>query len=189
MRVASLLSTILTIAGSIQQHSRSKSLLDRFAAQLAAAGFAVDALSVRDLPADDLFHARLASPPVAGAIERIGRARAVIVGTPVYKAAYSGAIKSLLDVLPQDALADAIVLPVATGGSLAHLLAVDYALKPVLSALSARWILPSVFAVDSQFAWVDGQGHQPDAAACARIDRAVDRLVGALAALAARCPA
>ncbi len=43
-----------------------------------------------------------------------------------------------------------MVLPLATGGTVAHMLAVDYALKPVLSALKAQEILHGVFADDSQ---------------------------------------
>lgn len=43
-----------------------------------------------------------------------------------------------------------MVLPLATGGTVAHLLAVDYALKPVLSTLKAQEILHGVFADDSQ---------------------------------------
>jgi NAD(P)H-dependent FMN reductase len=34
----------------------------------------------------------------------------------VYKAAYSGLLKTLLDLLPQCALAGKVVLPVVTGG-------------------------------------------------------------------------
>ena len=59
----------------------------------------------------------------------------VIVATPIYKAAYSGLLKVFLDLLPAEALRGKTVLPLASGGSVAHLLALDYALKPVLS----RW--------------------------------------------------
>ncbi len=44
----------------------------------------------------------------------------------------------------------------ATGGSIAHMLAVDYALKPVLSALKAQEMLHGIFAVDSQIAYGEG---------------------------------
>ncbi|MCS5931537.1 hypothetical protein LNQ03_06255 [Klebsiella pneumoniae subsp. pneumoniae] len=37
-----------------------------------------------------------------------------------------------------------MVLPLATGGTIAHMLAVDYALKPVLNALKAQEILHGV---------------------------------------------
>ncbi len=72
------------------------------------------------------------------------------MATPVYKASFAGALKTLLDLLPERALEKKVVLPLATGGSVAHLLAVDYALKPVLNALKAQEILHGVYADDSQ---------------------------------------
>ena len=44
----------------------------------------------------------------------------------------------MLALAPSHGLRRKIVLPLATGGSIAHLLAVDHALKPVSSALGAR---------------------------------------------------
>ncbi|WP_353888301.1 NAD(P)H-dependent oxidoreductase, partial [uncultured Pseudomonas sp.] len=58
--------------------------------------------------------------------------------------------------LPERALANRVVLPIATGGSIAHMLAVDYALKPVLSALKAQETLQGIFADDSQIAYAEG---------------------------------
>lgn len=66
----------------------------------------------------------------------------------MYKAAYSGLLKSLLDLLPQYALAGKTVLPLATGGSTAHVLAIDYALRPVLSSMGASHIVPGWFTLD-----------------------------------------
>jgi SsuE family FMN reductase len=73
--------------------------------------------------------------------KQIEAAAALIVSTPIYKAAYTGALKALLDILPPAALDGKVVLPIATGGSFAHLLAIEYALKPVLSALGATDLL------------------------------------------------
>ncbi|MBV8882973.1 MAG: NAD(P)H-dependent oxidoreductase, partial [Chroococcidiopsidaceae cyanobacterium CP_BM_RX_35] len=67
-----------------------------------------------------------------------------------YKAAYTGLLKAFLDLLPQEALRGKAVLPIATGGTIAHLLAIDYALKPVLSELKARHVLGGVYALDKQ---------------------------------------
>lgn len=64
----------------------------------------------------------------------------------------------MLDLLPERALAGKVVLPLATGGSVAHILAADYALKLVLSALKAEEILQGVFAFDSQ---ITDYLHQP----------------------------
>lgn len=91
-------------------------------------------------------------------IEQLKSADGLIVATPIYKASFSGALKTLLDLLPERALDGKVVLPLATGGTVAHLLAVDYALKPVLNALKAQEILHGVFADDSQV--IDYQ-HKP----------------------------
>jgi FMN reductase len=52
--------------------------------------------------------------------------------------------------LPQKALVGKVVLPIATGGTIAHLLSIDYALKPVLSELGARNFISTIYAVDKQ---------------------------------------
>ena len=77
-------------------------------------------------------------------------ASVLVIATPVYKAAYSGVLKVFLDLLPQTALKGKVVLPLATGGSPHHMLALDYALRPVLQSLGAKHILPGVYASDSQ---------------------------------------
>ena len=84
------------------------------------------------------------------ATRRVAHADVVVVATPVYKAAYSGVLKVFLDLLPQFALRDKVVLPLATGGSSAHVLAVDYALRPVLASLAASSITPGWFVLASQ---------------------------------------
>ena len=97
----------------------------------------------------------------------------MLIATPIYKAAYSGVLKSFLDLLPQDALRGKTVLVLGTGGSAGHLLALDYALKPVLAALGARHILDSIYAVDAQFAPHAIHGHVADDAIVQRIERAL----------------
>ncbi|HEY9910193.1 MAG TPA: NAD(P)H-dependent oxidoreductase [Thermosynechococcaceae cyanobacterium] len=48
------------------------------------------------------------------------------------------------------ALLGKVILPIAMGGTIAHPLAIDYALKPVLSELGAWHLLGGVYAVDKQ---------------------------------------
>ena len=88
-------------------------------------------------------------PAVQRAVEQVRRADVIVIATPVYKAAYSGVLKVFLDLLPQSALKGKTVLPLATGGSPHHMLALDYALRPVLQSLAARHILPGVYATDA----------------------------------------
>lgn len=142
--------SLLLIAASPTAPSRSAALLAAAGHELGLLGLAPYTLNLRELPATALLLADGGHPAVQAALALVAEARAVVIATPIYKAAYSGLLKVFLDLLPQDALRGKTVLPMATGGSAAHLLALDYALKPVLSALGARDILDAVFAADAQ---------------------------------------
>jgi FMN reductase len=141
---------ILLINGSPSAPSRSQGLLDYAIALLAEQGVQTDLLSVRDLPAEDLVFGKYNSPSLEQPKALLEQAQAVIISTPIYKASYTGLLKTFLDLLPQKAFTDKVVLPIATGGSIAHLLAIDFTLKPVLSELGARHILGVVYAIDKQ---------------------------------------
>lgn len=141
---------IVSIGGSPNQASRSNGLLAVARRRLELRGAEVVSFQVRDFAAEDLLHGVFSSRQVRHFVEQVSRADGVLVATPVYKASFAGSLKTLLDLLPERALENKVVLPIATGGSPAHMLAVDYALKPVLAALKAQDVLPGVFAVDSQ---------------------------------------
>ncbi|TDT42052.1 FMN reductase [Streptomyces sp. BK208] len=151
------MATILSISGSPSAASRTARLLRHLDNRLTAQGHEVIPLDVRTLPADALLGADFRHPEIIQAAALVERADGVVVGTPVYKAAYSGLLKSLLDLLPQYALAGKTVLPLATGGSTAHVLAIDYALRPVLSSMGATHIVPGWFTLDKDLTvGVDG---------------------------------
>jgi FMN reductase len=141
---------IVAIAGSPSHPSRTYSLLEYAAQQLQAEGVQTDILSVRDIPAEDLAFGRYDSPALEQPKALLEKADGLIISTPIYKAAYTGVLKAFLDLLPQKALLGKVVLPIATGGTIAHLLSIDYALKPVLSELGARNFITTVYAVDKQ---------------------------------------
>ena len=101
----------------------------------------------------------------------------LVVATPVYKAAYSGVLKVFLDLLPQTALKGKTVLPLATGGSPHHMLALDYALRPVLQSLGAKSILPGIYATDAQVTLTPEGTYHVQADIAARLDDAVNVLV------------
>ncbi|MFN7864415.1 MAG: NADPH-dependent FMN reductase [Curvibacter sp.] len=156
--------SVLLIAGSPSERSRSTALLDRVGRLLSQRDVAIDRLQVRDLSSQALLLADFSHRTVVEALHQVDRAQAIVVATPVYKAAYSGVLKMLLDLLPQSAFKGKTVLPLATGGSPHHMLALDYALRPVLQSLGARHILPGVYATDAQVALTPEQGYviQPE---------------------------
>lgn len=169
---------VLGISGSPTHASRSTALLRSALRLLAPASAALGEIEVRDLPPAALLHAEVQHPQIATALAKVSAADVVLVATPIYKAAYSGLLKTFLDLLPQDALRGKTVLPLATGGSPAHLLALDYALKPVLTALGARHVLDSVYATDAQFDTDEAQGRRPNAEVLARLACALGPLLG-----------
>ncbi|RYY64299.1 MAG: FMN reductase (NADPH) [Comamonadaceae bacterium] len=142
--------SILLVAGSASERSRSAALLDAVAQRLRGRGATVERLRIRDLSPQALLLGDTDHRSIVAALDSVARATAVVIATPVYKAAYSGVLKVFLDLLPQTGLQHKVVLPIATGGSPNHMLALDYALRPVLQSLAARHILPGVYATDSQ---------------------------------------
>ena len=175
---------VVTLGGSPSLRSRSGVLLERSRQWLQAQGVEIVSFQVRDFPAEDLLHARFESPMVQHLQQLVQQADGVIVATPVYKASFAGALKTILDLLPERALENKVVLPIATGGSIAHMLAVDYALKPVLSALKAQETLQGIFADDSQITYAEGS--KPAQLAPALEQRLQDSLELFFSALARR---
>jgi FMN reductase len=169
--------TVLLIAGSPSDPSRSAALLEAVQQRLQLRGVATERLQIRDLSPQALILADFGHPSVAGAVAQVARARAIVVATPVYKAAYSGVLKVFLDLLPQTALKDKTVLLLATGGSPNHMLALDYALRPVLQSLAAGHILQGIYATDSQVVVLPQGGYQIHADIAARLDDSVKILI------------
>ena len=173
---------VVTLGGSPSQRSRSGVLLDKTRQWLQDKGVEVVSYQIRDFPAEDLLHARFDSPKVIDLLQQIANADGLVIATPVYKASFSGALKTVLDLLPERALAHKVVLPMATGGSIAHMLAVDYALKPVLSALKAQELLHGIFAEDSQIAYAEGRAQAQLVPVLEhRLHEALETLYGAMA--------
>jgi len=180
---------IVGISGSPSSRSRSRWLLQLAQTRLESVVRSSHVVAVRELPSAALLDADTRAAPIRAAIDTIAQAELVLVSTPIYKAAYSGLLKLFLDLLPPDALRGKTVLPLATGGSLAHFLALDYALKPVLAALGARDILDGVFATDAQLAPHESGGYVPDERLVERLDRALQPLAAPALAAESRCSA
>ena len=167
----------LLIAGSPSERSRSAALLDAVAQRLSVRGALVDRVHVRDLSPQALLLADAHHRSISQAVAQVAAARVLVVATPVYKAAYSGVLKVFLDLLPQTALQGKTVLPLATGGSPHHMLALDYALRPVLQSLGARHILPGIYATDAQVTVTPEGAYSVGRDIAIRLDDAVNMLV------------
>jgi len=172
--------TVLSVSGSPSVSSRTDRLLRHLDQRLIAQGHEVIPLDVRTIPAEALLGADFQHPAIAAAAGLFAQADGVVVGTPVYKASYSGVLKALLDLLPQYALTGKTVLPLATGGSTAHVLAIDYALRPVLSSMGAGHIVQGWFTLDQDIAVHEDGSVTVAPAAAEALGQVVDQFSAAL---------
>jgi FMN reductase len=174
------MASTLIITGSPSGTSRTARLAALVGARLSKRGVDSSLLDVRSLPAEDLLQARADAPAIATALERVAAADGVVIATPVYKAAYSGLLKTFLDLFPQFGLRDKVVLPLATGGTVAHVLAIDYALRPVLSSLDPLHVVPGLFVLDKQLVVQPDGSIEIDADLSAKLDATISALVNGL---------
>jgi NAD(P)H-dependent FMN reductase len=84
------------------------------------------------------------------AVAMIQAADAYIIGTPIYRGAYTGSLKNLLDHVPVEALMGKVAGLIATGGSDHHYLSIDYVLRPVLMWFNMHLVPGSVYARSQQ---------------------------------------
>lgn len=172
--------TAVAISGSPSRGSKSRQLIAHALVRLAAEGTATRAVELLDLPADALL-GRERSALLDGALAAIESAQVVVIGTPVYRASYSGLLKVFFDLFEPDALAGKTALLIATGGAPGHQLVIDHALRPLLASVGATAVPTGVYGTDAQF-----EGQTPAAPLLGRLDRAVNE---ALALAAAARPA
>jgi FMN reductase len=165
---------VVAVNGSLQAASKTGALLD---AVLAAFGERVEA----DLRRIDL--APLA-PGFAGAVSREGAslevlealaavedADVLVVGTPIYRASYTGLFKHFFDLVEQHALVGTPVLLTATGGSDRHTLAIEHQLRPLFGFFQALTLPTGVYGSSADLAG----GRVASAELRERVDQAVDR--------------
>ena len=165
------LANVVIIYGGNSHRSRLKALFEKTEGYFKAEGHETSSIFVHELPAEDLITANFASEDIQKANAKVEQASLVVVITPVYKAAYSGILKTYLDLLPQKGLEGKTLLPLVLGGSFGHLLAIDYALKPVLSSLGATNILSGAYVLDSHIERVEEDQFIISTEITERIDR------------------
>ncbi|GIQ69680.1 NAD(P)H-dependent FMN reductase [Xylanibacillus composti] len=170
------MSSVVILSGSPTANSRLNAFIQASCEKLAYSGIEVKTVHIAELPAKDLVRADFQSEAIQEKVNWVKEAQAVLIASQVYQASYTGVLKLFLDMLPQKGLHNKIVLPLFVGGSMAHLLAMDYALKPVISALSGRHILAGVYGVDKMIARVD-DGFEMDDELHQRLQQALDELL------------
>ncbi len=148
---------MLLINGSPLHPSRSAVLLEKIERIAKAKQWSATKLVVRELDANALLAADSSHPSIQKALQAIESAETIVAVTPTYKAAYSGILKALLDLVPQNGFAGKKVLPFMLGATPLHALALDFSFKPLFMALGASFIAPGAFLLDDRFQKNEGQ--------------------------------
>jgi FMN reductase len=140
--------SVIGLAGSLAATSRSTALVAGVLELLAARGLPGELIQLSELAADALL-GRGHDAQVDAALVLVAQARLLVVGTPVYRASYTGQLKAFFDLLPRAALAGCSVGLIATGGVHDHALAVDHGLRPLVASLEGLSAAHAVYATDA----------------------------------------
>jgi FMN reductase len=142
------MSAVVGLAGSLAATSRSTALVAYVLELLAARGLPGDLIKLSDLPAEALL-GRGHDPVVDAALARVAEAQLLVVGTPIYRASYTGQLKAFFDLLPRAALSGCVVGLIATGGIRDHALAIDHGLRPLVASLDGLSAAHGVYVTDA----------------------------------------
>lgn len=145
---------IVAVSGSLHRPSSTTALVAGLAAAVAER---VDA-DVRVLELADLgpllggaLRREALAPEVEEALVAIETADLLVVGSPVYRASFTGLFKHLFDFVGQHSLVDTPVLLAATGGSHRHALTIEHQLRPLFAFFQALTLPVGVFAASEDF--------------------------------------
>lgn len=145
---------VVGVSGSPTDPSRTTALVRRvaqaFADTLGGEAHIIELASV--LPALAVGGYRPALAPVAqDALEAVETADVLVVGSPAYRATYSGLFKLFFDYVGQYALVDTPVVLTATGGSDRHALLVEHQMRPLFGFFQALTLPLGIFANERDF--------------------------------------
>lgn len=85
------------------------------------------------------------------ALAAVEAADVIVVGSPAYRATYTGLFKLFFDHIGQHALVDKPIVLTATGGSDRHALLVEHQMRPLFGFFQALTLPLGIFANESDF--------------------------------------
>jgi FMN reductase len=178
---------ILGLSGNVKRLSRTASLVDLLTSAVESRFGGVKRIIDLADAAPVLFRALRADQLDSEGreiIDAVESADVLVVGSPVYRASYTGALKHLFDLVDYRALTGRPVLLAATGGSPLHALMIEHQFRPLFGFFNALSLPTSIYAVETDF--TDYRLTNP--AVLERVDRAIADLARLLPASSQRGP-
>lgn len=145
---------ILGISGNVRTPSRTASLVDAILASIEGR-FGVETRKIDLVDAAPILFRALRSDQLDDAgralVQAVETADVLVVGSPVYRASYSGALKHLFDLVHFESLIGKPVILAATGGTPMHGLVTEHQLRPLFGFFKALTLPTAVYALESDF--------------------------------------
>ncbi|MBW9064992.1 FMN reductase [Rhizobium herbae] len=173
--------TILGLSGNVKRPSRTASLVESIVSlavdRLGGRGRIIELVNAapvlfKALRADQLDEEGRAI------IDAVETADVLVVGSPVYRASYTGALKHLFDLVDYRALTGKRIILAATGGTPLHGLMTEHQLRPLFGFFNAFTLPTAIYATEADFSGYEISNPAVDA----RIQRAVSELAQAVSA-------
>src|SRR3954451_17757459 len=148
---------IVVVVGNPKANSRTSTVARRVAERAAQAGglptqTPIEVIELAEL-GPQLFD--WSSSDVRARVEKLSSARLAVIATPVYKATYTGLLKSFLDWFSTTGLDGVAVLPVMVGAGASHALAVEVHLRPLLVEIGATVPTRGLFLLEQELDRLD----------------------------------
>lgn len=145
---------IVAVSGSPTRPSRTSVLVstvaDAFAERLEGESRTIELAGLLGELAQGAFRPELGSNAQA-ALDAVEQADLLVVGSPAYRATYTGLFKLFFDHIGQHALVDTPVVLTATGGSDRHALLVEHQMRPLFGFFQALTVPLGIFANQDDF--------------------------------------
>jgi len=172
--------SVVGVSGSPTRPSRTSALVEEIAETFAArVGGEATVIELAPLLGE------LGSGPYRGdvgptalaALEAVEAADLIVVGSPAYRATYTGLFKLFFDHIGQHALVDKPIVLTATGGSDRHALLVEHQMRPLFGFFQSLTVPLGIFANEGDV--TEYRVSSPELRT--RIDTAVQRTLPLLA--------
>ena len=144
---------VSVVVGNPKPASRTLRIAEALVESLLPAGSYE--LSVIDLAEHSKQIFEWPSDKMAALNQTVADSDLLVVASPTYKATYTGLLKGFLDRYPANGLRGVTAIPVMTGGDLAHSLAPEVHLRPLLVELGASVPTRGLYFVASQMDRLD----------------------------------
>jgi FMN reductase len=174
---------IVAVSGSPTQPSRTTALVVEVAERLAR-GIVGEVTTIELAPLLGELGQGVFRPQIGAAaqeaLDTVEAADVLVVGSPAYRASYTGLFKLFFDHVGQYALVDKPIILTATGGSDRHALLVEHQMRPLFGFFQAHTLPLGIFAGEADFS--DYQVTSEDLSS--RIDLSIRRALPLIAATA-----